>query len=724
MENSVAILNNFKLHEEPSNSIDDLLEDFKYIKSNKKISYLNVAIAFDIESTSFYDADGEKAACMYAFTLNINGKHIEGRTWEEFIHYVNRIHEAYVTTLENRVIIWVHNLSFEFQWIRCRFKWHKVFALSEREVCYALTEDGIEFRCSYILSGYKLAKLGEQCVNYPIQKMVGDLDYSLPRHSETPLTPKEWKYIYHDGLVVVSYIQQCIEREGNNITNIPLTKTGYVRRYCRNMCMYDGSHKNNTSKYLKYRAIIKSLTISSVEEYKQLKRAYIGAHTHANPLVVGEIMKDVYSMDFTSSYPAVMLYSNNFPMSKGTRIKINSKEEFYDYINNYCCIFDVTFYNIESTTPFEHMIPASKCFVKENALVDNGKIVKASKLSMSLNEVDFKTFSKFYKWDSMGIKNFRRYMKGYLPKNLILAILHLYKNKTELKGIAEKFIEYMAAKGDLNSVYGASVTDICRDEITYNENNEWGHEEPEYEKLIKKYNLSKNRFLYYIWGLYVTSLAKANLASGILELGYDYYYSDTDSVKFGNYSNHKKYFDTYNKNVRKQLLDMCKFYKLNPALIEPCNIKGEKQLIGIWDYEGKINPDGSLIPTYRKFKTLGSKRYMVCDDSGVYSFTVSGCNKKTAIPYLCNGLATNLKTKKENFEPMDKFDDEMYIPAEYTGKNVHTYIDYENEGYLTDYLGNTAYYHEYSAVHLEPVEFTLSLSANFADYVMGLRGVL
>ena len=33
------------------------------------------------------------------------------------------------------------------------------------------------------------------------------------------------------------------------------------------MCMYDGSHKNNTSKYLKYRAIIKSLTISSVEEY-------------------------------------------------------------------------------------------------------------------------------------------------------------------------------------------------------------------------------------------------------------------------------------------------------------------------------------------------------------------------------------------------------------------------------------------------------------------------
>lgn len=709
---------NFKLHEEPSDNINDLLLDFKYVKSNKKISYLNVPMAFDIESSSFYDEDDNKASCMYAFTLNINGKHIEGRTWEEALNYFNEIHKAYVTTLENRVIIWVHNLSYEFQFFRCRFKWHKVFALSEREVCYALTEDGLEFRCSYILSGYKLSKLGEQCVNYPVAKMVGDLDYSKIRHSKTPLTAKEWKYIYHDGLVVVSYIQQCIEREHNNITNIPLTKTGYVRRYCRNMCMYDGTHSNNTNKYLKYRAIIKSLTINSLDEYLQLKRAYIGAHTHANPLIVGRVMKDVYSMDFTSSYPAVMLYSNNFPMSKGTRIKIKSKEEFEDYINNYCCIFDVTFYNIESITPYEHMIPASKCYVKEKPLVDNGKIVKAEKISMSLNEVDFKTFRQFYKWDSMGIKNFRRYLKGYLPKNLILAILHLYKNKTELKGVAEKFIEYMSAKSDLNSVYGACVTDICRDEIIYNDKNEWSHEAPEYEKLIKKYNLSRNRFLYYHWGLYVTSLAKANLASGIIELKYDYLYSDTDSVKFINYMDHKKYFDTYNKNVKIKLLNMCKFYKINPELIEPCNIKGEKQLIGIWDYEGETASDGHLLPTYKEFKTLGSKRYMVKYPNDEYSFTVSGCNKKLAIPYLLN------KAKILKEDVMNLFDDEMFIPAEYTGKNVHTYLDFEIKGQVTDYLGNVGAYHEYSSVHLEPVEFTLSLTANFADYVMGLRGVL
>ena len=181
---------------------------------------------------------------------------------------------------------------------------------------------------------------------------------------------------------------------------------------------------------------------------------------------------------------------------------------------------------------------------------------------------------------------------------------------------------------------------------------------------------------------------------------------------------HKKYFDTYNKNVKIKLLNMCKFYNINPELIEPCNIKGEKHLIGIWDYEGETASDGSLIPTYKEFKTLGSKRYMVKYPNDEYSFTVSGCNKKLAIPYLLN----QAKILKEDV--MNLFDDEMYIPAEYTGKNVHTYLDFEIKGQVKDYLGNIGNYHEYSSVHLEPVEFTLSLTANFADYVMGLRGVL
>ena len=709
----------FKLYDKPCNSIDELLDpNYKFVKSNKKIEYLNIPCAFDIESTSITDEDENKIAFMYAFTLNINGKHILGRTWEQFELFLNKISEFYSLNDKRRIIIYVHNLSYEFQFLRCRFKWDKVFALKEREVCSALTDNGIEFRCSYILSGYKLETVAKNLQHYEIKKLVGDLDYSKIRHSDTFLSEEEKQYIYNDGLIVVAYIKECILEEHNNISNIPLTKTGYVRRYCRKECLYGDGYKNS-SRYLQYRKFIKSLTITSKEEYFQLKRAYIGAHTHGNPLAVGQILKNVYSVDLTSSYPYTMISYDGFPISKGKRVKIKSKEMFYEYINLYACIFDVTFINIRSKVEYDHVIPSSKCYDRLNVVLDNGKIVKADMIKMSLNEVDFKTFSKFYEWDEMKIKNFRRYYKGYLPKDLILSILHLYKDKTELKGIKGKENEYMHSKSNLNSAYGMMVTDICRNDIIYNEDNEWDYEEPDYDKLITKYNNSKNRFLFYIWGLYVTSVSKARLLDGEAELKYDWLYSDTDSLKFLHYEKHKDYFIKNNEEVKNKLLKMCKHFKLNPALIEPVNSKGEKCLIGIWDAE--FEDDN---PTYLKFKYLGSKRYAYQYSDLTYSFTVAGCSKVTAIPYLATGLCSNLKTHEMNFELLDKFDDKMYIPPEYTGKNCHTYFDYEVEGEITDYLGKSGVYQEFSGCNISPVDFTLSLTSQFIDYILGLRGVL
>ena len=261
------------------------------------------------------------------------------------------------------------------------------------------------------------------------------------------------------------------------------------------------------------------------------------------------------------------------------------------------------------------------------------------------------------------------------------------------------------------------VTDICRDEILYDLDNGWTQETPDYEKLLNKYNRSKNRFSSYLWGIYVTSLSKMALASGILELKYDFLYSDTDSVKFINYDKHKAYFDNYNANVRKKLLKMCDYYKINPELIEPTDIKGNKQLIGVWDYEGEKAKDGTLIPTYSRFKSLGAKRYMVEYPNGELSFTVSGCSKRLAVPYL-KEMAT-----LEGVDIFSKFDDKMYIPSDLTRKNIHTYIDMEIEGYVKDYLGNESYYHEDSSIHLEETEFTLSLTSNWIDYIIGIRGV-
>ena len=56
----------------------------------------------------------------------------------------------------------------EFQFIRKYFHFIDVFSIDERKPIYAVTNKGIEFRCSYILSGYKLEKVGEHLNSIPL----------------------------------------------------------------------------------------------------------------------------------------------------------------------------------------------------------------------------------------------------------------------------------------------------------------------------------------------------------------------------------------------------------------------------------------------------------------------------------------------------------------------------------------------------------------------------
>ena len=99
---------------------------------------------------------------------------------------------------DKHLIIYVHNLGYEFQWLRQWIKWDKVFAIKQRRPVYAIA-GGFEFRCSLLLSNYALAYIGDNLLyKYPMEKMVGDLDYSKIRHSKTPLTAKELGYCITD----------------------------------------------------------------------------------------------------------------------------------------------------------------------------------------------------------------------------------------------------------------------------------------------------------------------------------------------------------------------------------------------------------------------------------------------------------------------------------------------------------------------------------------------
>lgn len=685
-------------------SVDDVyLSQFeiKEIKTNKKVTYLNIESAFDIETTSYIN-NGEKSAFMYIWMFGLGlGKEIfYGRTWEEFLDLCERLQHYFGLNENRRLVIYVHNLGYEFQFMCKYFNWENVFAINERKPIKALCSYGIEFRDSYILSGYSLANTAKNLTTHKVRKMEGDLDYSLIRHQSTQLTEKELGYCSNDIEIILAYINEQIAQY-EDITKIPLTNTGRVRKYVKDACYYTSSNhrKSNRGKYQRYRQIMSDLTLDK-STYIQLKRAFMGGFTHSNPNHTGKTLENVSSIDLTSSYPTVML-ADKFPMSRAKELNITTVEELKKAMSLYCLVFDLKLEGLRNTLKYESYISESKCFKMVKPVINNGRVYDAEMIQTTITDVDFNIIEKVYEWDKISIANVRGFVKAYLPKSIIESILNLYQDKTTLKGVEGKEVEYLLSKGMLNSVYGMCVTDVVKDEHVFNDT--WGIERVDVDEKIDEYNKSKNRFLFYPWGIWVTAYARRNLWTAILNIGDDYIYSDTDSIKMLNFDKHKGYVEKYNKHIGKKLADMMEHYKLNVELLAPKTIQGKAKPLGIWEFEGN----------YSHFKTLGAKRYLV-KENGEFHLTVAGLSKKNGINHMVNICGGDTE------QVFNIFNDNLYIPADKTGKMTHTYIDTEKEMFVVDYDGVEERVLTLSGIHLEPCDFTLSISEQYNQFLRAI----
>lgn len=762
-------------HVYPFSQLTDFMSDIEThiidIIKQGAIEYLNIPCAFDIESSSWmtgnYEEDNVKHyATMYIWQFGFDGVTIYGRTWDEFGFLLDKLETELHLSTKRHLIIYVHNLGYEFQWFRKYFDWDKVFAIKNRRPVYS-TSGGIEFRCSYFLSNYSLKYIGDSLLTkYPVHKLTGDLDYRKIRHSLTPLTHRELAYCINDVKVVMSYIQEKIENDGD-ITKIPLTNTGYVRNYCRDACFTEGNSQLTESELkkirLNYHAIMKSLQVQTEEEYQQLRRAFMGGFTHTSILYSNVVMDDVGSADLTSSYPYTMV-AQYFPMTRFQYIgTVDDPDILKKLLSRYCCIFDVQFTELKPRVEFENILSLSRCWGCMNPKVNNGRLISADECCTTLTELDFENMVKFYQWKSIKIVNMRTSHRGYLPKALIVAVLDLYEAKTSLKGVVGKEIEYLVSKGMINAAFGMMVTSIIRGEYAYDDDEGWVKFAADVESQLSKYNKNFNRFLYYGWGVWVTAHARHNLFSAIYEFGADYVYSDTDSIKGINFNDHKQYFIDYNNHVQDSLIQMCAALKIPLSKTRPKTRKGETKIIGVWDIE-----EG-----YLRFKAVGAKRYIYELPNHQLQMTCAGLRKQEAIPYLLwkyGGGSSNYNewisgqyltdqnipfspyythfqqlarlayagTESINLEALNFlltdchlnydpvfyiFGEGMYIPPNHTGKSTVDYLDAPFSAFCTDYLGVTLKITEQSAVYLEPQHYSMSYTNEYRELIMGVQHV-
>ena len=685
-------------------SKDIILNEVRYTRScfakhDEKmgnIYYKNCPASFDIETTSMY-VDEEKAATMYVWMFSVNGKTIFGRTWNDFVKLIGEV-EQYLT-LTRRLIVYVHNLGFDFTFFCKHLKWHKSFATGEKKPIYAITEGGVEFRDSLILTGKKLSKSAEDLTKYKVRKQVGDLDYNLIRGSTTPLTPTELNYCLFDTLTLDAIIQEKIETEGN-ITKIPLTNTGYVRKHLREKCLGKGKYKTNANK--RYSELMKALTLTP-KEYDMLKRTFMGGFTHANSIYVDHTLSgELDSFDFTSSYPAVIL-SEMFPMSKGQILNNVSYPAFNKMLKNNLMVFDIFLYNLrpnEEHVVYENYLSESKCKLK-NARINNGRVVSADECFTTITNIDYEIIKNFYTFDSIQVGTIISYDKGYLPKEIVEGVLDLYEKKTELKDVEGSEINYQLYKGMLNSVYGCIVTDIAKPVYEYT-NVGWTLTEPDINTQVTRYNQSWKRFLYYPWGVFVTAYARRNLFMGIHEFGIDYIYSDTDSIKCFNAKEHLGFINYYNELITSKIHATLNHYGIDVSRAAPKNKKGVSKPLGVWDWETEKHH-------MTRFKTLGAKRY-IYESEGKLHITIAGLGKDKGAEYMLT-----------MGDPFDYFSDKMTVPAESTGKLCHTYLNKPTSGKFIDYLGNKCEFSELDSVHLESTPFSLKLSDDFRSFLKRIR---
>ena len=652
----------------------------------------NTIYSFDIETTSYLDLAGKQIpasdylqldeddreasipkATMYIWMLSVDETVYYGRTWKEFVQFLDKLEK----NCKKRKIIFVHNLSFEFQFFCTQLKIKEVMSRTSRKVMTCTLADyNIQFRCSLYMTNVKLAKLPD-IFGLSVEKMVGDLDYSKMRHSLTPLTDKELGYCEHDCLVIYEYIKtELLTYE--RVDKIPITSTGKVRKELQKLVMKD----------MKYRRIVRESINTRPSVYNMLIEAFAGGYTHANYIYSDEVISNVDSYDETSAYPYVLV-THRFPSKVFSETNITSVE---DMDRQYAYLVRVTFYNIRCKY-YNNFISSSKCNNIVNAIYDNGRIIKADEISITLTDVDFRFICDTYDFDYYIINQAYESLYNYLPDKYINFVLDKYVNKTQFKGVKGKELEYMKEKNKFNSLYGMTVTNMIRDDVFFDNEHGW-YEKPLsdtniFEKLLDE---QKKSFLSFSWGVWCTAYARDNLLRRVIALDDHVVYCDTDSIKLVQ-GYDKSIFEKYNKSVEDKIKYVANLLKIPYDRYCPADSKGRTHLLGVFECETDAGRD----VTYDKFITQGAKKYAVEKDGNI-EITVSGVPKSGA----------------KCLKSLDEFRDDLVFDYKYTNKNTLMYNDNQAPFDLVDYNGVKYKVTDKSGVCLLPTTYKLGKALEYA----------
>lgn len=565
--------------------------------TRRKVKYKDIITAFDIETTRLVEIE---QAIMYVWAWQFGKEYtVIGRTWQEFTDFSAKIANA--TKEGVYLLTFVHNLSYEFQFLRgvYDFDVEEVFAMDKRKVLKLEMNNRIEMRCSYIHSNMSLDvythKMGAEHA-----KLSGeDFDYSIARYPWTELTEKEYGYITNDVLGLVEAIEIEMNHDGDTLYTFPLTSTGYVRRDAKK-AMRKVSHTFVRNQLPDYKI------------YQMCKEAFRGGNTHANRYYAGKVIKDVKSADIASSYPSIQC-NNQFPVSEFFHMGGCTFDDLMDLINvrKKAVIMRISMTNVRLQDEFwgSPYLARDKCRNIRKPLYDNGRILKAGYIETTITDIDLRIILSEYDFDDFVAFEVAHARYGNLPPSLIEETIKYYEVKTTMKDVDGEELFYMKSKNKLNSIYGMMAQDPVKQTVEF-VYDDFIPREDNPEELLEKNN--KRAFLAYQWGVWVTAWARYRLEEGIRLAGEGFVYCDTDSVKYiGDID-----WNKYNK-------DRIKDSKRTGAYAK--DPTGKTHYMGVYEME----TEDLANQAYCEFATLGAKKYCYrATPESELKITIAGVTKK------------------------------------------------------------------------------------------------
>lgn len=620
---------------------------YKQFKGPKTVYYLEDFISLDTETSHVEDKTWINSIQVY-----FRGNYYHFRKPSELIKFYNALIEAFGLNFNHRLVTVIHNASYDLSYLLPYIQLYLPHK-EDHEGIYdgknkikKYRQGGLEFRCSFMLSGESLDSWSKN-LNVEHKKQIGIYDYSKIIYQDTELSENEKLYDKMDVLSLHDCYKKQMEIYGDDVATVPNTSTGYVRRDFRK-----ASRQMN-----RYRELIFQHGRLDVDSYKFCINSYAGGYTHNNRFEKDKIIKGLIGhRDFRSMYPSVM---RCYPLPFGApqlyysrRSKYTIKiQEILDLYPKYSTISqinisEVSLKNPNITMPF---MQSSKLFYNktEKLLLDNGRVLYfKGHCTTFVDNHTLKILSEQYniKGKILRVYAFENIM---MPKCLSVAIDEYFLEKANRKILvknaekkygkgSEEHLEaemyYLLAKKKLNGIYGMFATNPVSDKIDFDIENIDSSGNPEFfseiiydddahiEEALNNYYGSRNSFLTYQVGVFITALARYELYEYIKLIGYEnVLYCDTDSIFYKKNSEIESKIEKLNDEKHKNAVELKAFVTDNN---------------GQDIYYDVFEPEDDLI----EFKGLHSKCYGFVTTENKFSCTIAGVPARTLVDKIDDDL--------------------------------------------------------------------------------------